>query len=105
MSEAFLQDPWVILILLGNYAFMILLFFIQRRLGKKNFRYDERYYQVNNRAKGRTWDIMLVVMLVAWPIIIMFDGISFSFFLITVLYILHCVIYGICAAYYNSKEE
>ncbi|SES69357.1 Protein of unknown function [Oceanobacillus limi] len=104
MSEDFLQNPSVILILLGNYVFLITLFFIQRRIGKKNHRYDERYYQVNNQAKGKTWDVMLVVMLIAWPIVIMFDGISFSFFLLTILYILHCMIFAIASAYYNSNE-
>ncbi|WP_196493853.1 DUF3796 domain-containing protein [Ornithinibacillus caprae] len=104
LSEEFLQTPWVILIMLGNYAFLIALFFLQRHLGKKKHRYDERYYQVNNQAKGRTWDIMLVVMLIAWPLVVMFDGISFSFFLLSILYVLHCLIYGVASAYYNGRE-
>src|SRR5690606_32695288 len=103
-SQEFLDNPWVVLILIANYLFMLTIFFVQRRVGKKNYRYDERYYHVNNRAKGRTWDIMLVVMLIAWPIVIMFDGISFAFFLLTALYMLHCIIFGICAAYYNEKD-
>jgi uncharacterized membrane protein len=103
-SETFLETPWVVLILIGNYLFMLALFFVQRRIGKKKFRYDERYYQVNNRAKGRTWDIMLVLMLIANPVVIMFDGISFAFFFLTILYILHVSIFGFAAAYYNGKE-
>lgn len=104
LSQEFLENPWVVLILIGNYLFMLTLYFIQRRFGKKHFRYDERYYRVNNQAKGRTWDIMLVIMLIAWPIVIIFDGISFAFFLLTALYMLHCVIFGIFAGYYNKKE-
>jgi|SRR5690606_9205282 uncharacterized membrane protein len=103
-SEEFLEAPWVVLILIANYLFMLTIFFVQRRVGKKNHRYDERYYQVNNRAKGRTWDIMLVVMLIAWPIVIIFDGISFTFFFLTILYMLHCTIFGFSIAYYNRKE-
>ncbi|MEN2767731.1 DUF3796 domain-containing protein [Ornithinibacillus xuwenensis] len=104
LSEEFLETPWVVLILIGNYLLMLTIFFVQRYVGKKNHRYDERYYQVNNRAKSRTWDIMLVVMLIAWPIVIMFDGISFSFFLLTALYMLHCIIFGISAAFYGSRD-
>ncbi|WP_047986137.1 DUF3796 domain-containing protein [Ornithinibacillus californiensis] len=103
-SQEFLEAPWVVLILIANYLFMLSIFFIQRRIGKKNYRYDERYYQVNNQAKSRTWDIMLVIMLIAWPIVIIFDGISFAFFLLTALYMLHCIIMGFAAAYYQSKE-
>jgi uncharacterized membrane protein len=103
-SQEFLEAPWVVLILIANYIFMLAIFFIQRRIGKKNYRYDERYYQVNNQAKSRTWDIMLVIMLIAWPIVIIFDGISFAFFLLTALYMLHCIIMGCAAAYYQSKE-
>jgi membrane protein required for beta-lactamase induction len=104
LSQEFLQAPWVILILIGNYLLMLTIFFVQRHVGKKNHRYDERYYIVNNRAKGRTWDIMLVIMLIAWPIVIIFDGISFAFYLLTILYMLHCLIFGIAASFYQSKE-
>lgn len=83
---------------------MLSIFFVQRRIGKKNYRYDERYYRVNNQAKGRTWDIMLVIMLIATPIVIIFDGISFAFFLLQILYVIQCIIFAITAAYYNSKE-
>ncbi|WP_051359301.1 DUF3796 domain-containing protein [Paucisalibacillus globulus] len=103
-SESFLESPWVILILIGNYLFLLALFYIQRRVGKKNYRYDERYYNVHNRAKGRTWDIMLVIMLIANPIVIIFDGIKFAFFFLNILYILHVSIWGFAAAYYDSKE-
>lgn len=102
-SQDFIETPWVVLILIGNYLLMLALFFIQRRIRKKSHSYDERYYQVTNQAKGRTWDIMLVVMLIAWPIVIMFDGVSFAFFLLTALYMLHCLIFGIASAYYQSK--
>ncbi|GGA73336.1 DUF3796 domain-containing protein [Ornithinibacillus halotolerans] len=103
-SQEFTEAPWVVLLLIGNYIFMLMIFFIQRKVGMKNHRYDERYYHVNNRAKGRTWDIMLVIMLIAWPIVIIFDGISFAFFLLTALYMLHCLIFGIVVAYYQRKE-
>lgn len=103
-SQTFLEAPWVVFILALNYLFMLIIFLIQRRIGKKNHRYDERYYQVNNQAKGRTWDIMLVIMLIATPVVIMFDGIGFAFFLINALYVLHCIIMGIAAAYYSAKE-
>ncbi|WP_042149201.1 hypothetical protein [Paucisalibacillus sp. EB02] len=103
-SETFLETPWVVLILIGNYLFLLGLFFVQRKIGKKNHRYDERYYQVNNKAKGRTWDIMLVILLISNPIVIMFDGISFAFFFLTALYVLHVSIWGFAVAYYNEKE-
>ncbi|WP_143155650.1 hypothetical protein [Ornithinibacillus halophilus] len=105
MSESFQNDPWVILIMLANYALLLTIFFLQRKYGRKNHRYDERYYHVNNRNKARSWDAMLVIMLIAWPIVIIFDGISFSFFLLTIIYVLHNVTLLIVTAYYSNKNE
>ncbi|GGB51488.1 DUF2178 domain-containing protein [Virgibacillus dakarensis] len=103
-SQSFLDDPYVVLILLGNYVFLIGLFFFQRHIGKKNYRYDERYYKIQSQAKARSWDAMLVIMLIAWPVVIMFDGIGFSFFLLTAIYLLHNITLMITSAYANSKH-
>lgn len=105
LSDAFLENPYVILLLLGDFAFLLILFLVQRRIGKKRHRYDERYNQINNRAKARSWDATLVILLAAWPVVIIFEGISFSFFLLTAIFVLHNVTLIISSAYVSSQEE
>ncbi|WP_404451652.1 DUF3796 domain-containing protein [Virgibacillus necropolis] len=105
MSESFLENPYVILLLLGNFAFMIALYFFQRNIGKKSHRYDERYNKMTNRSKARSWDAMLVILTVAWPVVIIFDGISFSFWLLTVIYVLHSVTWLITNIYVSNQEN
>lgn len=91
-------------VLLGLYMFMLALYFVQRRNSKKKHRYDERYYKVTNRMKARSWDAMLIVYMFAWPIVIIFDGISFSFFLLTILYVVHCISVLITGIYYTNEK-
>ncbi|ASK60881.1 DUF2178 domain-containing protein [Virgibacillus phasianinus] len=104
MSETFLENPYALLIVLGDFAFLLILFLFQRHIGKKRHRYDERYYQINNRAKARSWDTMLVILLAAWPIVIIFDGISFSFFLLTAIFVFHNLSLIITAAFVSNQE-
>lgn len=105
LSEAFLDNPYVILVLLGDFVLMIGLFFFQRRIGNKRNRYDERYNKMTNRSKARSWDAMLIVLTAAWPVVIIFDGISFSFWLLTVLYVLHSVTWLITSFYVSNQEN
>lgn len=103
MSEDFLENPYGLLGLVGAIIICIIVFFINRNIGRKKRLFDERYYLKANRAKARSWDAMLVIYMIAWFVVIIFDGISFSFFLITALYVLHNVTLIITNLYF-SKE-
>lgn len=103
MSDLFDGSLGVVLILAALYAVLLIIYFIQRRLGKRAHRYDERYYKINDKGKSKSWDTMLIVYLMAWPIVIIFDGISFSFFLLTALYVLHNMSLIITNTYYLKK--
>lgn len=104
MSESFLENPYGILGLVGAVVICIIVFFINRYIGRKKRLFDERYYLKANRAKARSWDAMLVIYFVAWFVVIIFDGISFSFFLLTGLYLLHNITL-IITNIYLSKEN
>lgn len=103
MSESFLENPYGLLGLVIGIVICVIVFFINRRIGRKKRLFDERYYLKANRAKARSWDAMLVIYLIAWFIVIIFDGISFSFYLLTALYVLHNTTL-IIATLYFSKE-
>ncbi|WP_339228858.1 DUF3796 domain-containing protein [Oceanobacillus sp. FSL K6-2867] len=105
MSEDFLANPSGILGLIAAVFVLIIVFFVNRHIGRKKHLFDERYQQTNNRAKARAWDTMIVIYLVAWFIVILFDGIGFSFFLLTALYVLHNVTAIITNFYFSAKGE
>lgn len=103
MSKEFLENPYGLLGLVGAIVICIIVFLINRNIGRKKRLFDERYYLKANRAKARSWDAMLVIYFIAWFVVIIFDGISFSFFLLTALYVLHNVTLIITNLYF-SKE-
>ncbi|MDY0406258.1 hypothetical protein P5G51_013425 [Virgibacillus sp. 179-BFC.A HS] len=79
-SDSFKDNPEVMLLLVLIFSLMGLLFYYLRKKGKKRYQFDERYEKITNRFKAKAWDIMWVVWLVSWMVVIMFDGIHFSFF-------------------------
>lgn len=89
LSEAFLENPWGLLGVIGAGIVLLIVYIVNRQIGKKKHLFDERYQQQTNRWKARSWDAMIVIYLIAWCVVIIFDGISFSFFLLTALYVLH----------------
>ena len=103
MSENFLENPYGLLGLVIAIVACVIIFFINRRIGRKKRLFDERYYLKANRAKARSWDAMLVIYMIAWFVVIIFDGISFSFYLLTTLYVLHNITLIITTTYF-SKE-
>lgn len=104
MSEAFLDNPYSILGLVSGIMICIIIYFINRHVGKKKRLFDERYRLKTNQAKARSWDAMLIIYLIAWFVVIIFDGISFSFYLLTILYVLHNVTL-IMTSLYTSKQH
>src|SRR5690625_3889545 len=105
MSKEFLENPYGLLGLIGAIIICIIVFLINRNIGRKKRLFDERYYLKANRAKARSWDAMLVIYLIAWFIVIIFDGISFSFFLLSGLYVLHNTTLIITTVYFSKDYE
>lgn len=103
MSESFLENPYGIWGLVVAIIIMMIVYLINRYVGNKKRLFDERYYAKANRAKARSWDTMLIIYLIAWFVVIIFEGISFSFFLITALYILHNVSLIVTTAIVNKE--
>lgn len=99
-----MENPSVIWMMAGLYVFLLGLFYFQRRLGKKKYLFDERYRQETNQAKARAWDVSLVIMLLAWPVVIIFDGIGFSFFLLTGIFVLHNTSLMVTSFYLGMKN-
>lgn len=104
MSTSFLENPNGLWGLIVGVVISIIVFFINRYIGRKKRLFDERYYLKTNRAKARSWDAMLIIYIIAWIIVIIFDGISFSFFLLTALYVLHNTTLIITSVYYSGKD-
>jgi len=90
--------------LLGGATIALVANLIQRRIGKKKNLFDERYHKIDNKAKARSWDVTLIVLIIAWGLIIIFEGISYSFFILTGVYVLHCISYAISSAIFSNKE-
>jgi hypothetical protein len=91
--------------LIGGAVISLVIFFITRRIGRKKNLYDERYWMKAHRAKAKSWDAMLVILIIAWGVVIMVEGVpSFGFFLIAIIYTLHCLTLAITTAIYAKKE-
>lgn len=90
---------------LGGALIAGIVFLIQRHIGKKKHLFDERYWEKANRSKARSWDATLVVLIIAWIVAIIYEGIGFSFFLITGIYVLHNISLIISGVYYSHKMD
>ena len=77
---------------------------VNRRIGKKERLFDERQRKISDQAKAFSWNITMAAILMAWALVIIFQGISFSFFLITGLYILQCLSMLITTVYLAQKN-
>jgi len=104
LSDSFKGNPEVILILIAGWAATAVILFMLRKRGMKRYQYDERYYHITNHIKAKSWDTMLVVLLVAWLIVIVFDGISFSFFLMTGIVAIRSITQLVFSVYYSWNE-
>ena len=77
---------------------------VNRRIGKKERLFDERQRKISDQAKAFSWNITMAAILMAWALVIIFQGISFSFFLITGLYILQYLSMLITTVYLAQKN-
>ena len=83
---------------------IIAAFFIQKKIGQKKRLFDERQQQITSRAKAFSWNVTMVVILAAWAAVIIVDGISFAFFLMTAVYVLHCLSLVFSTIYYSNQN-
>ncbi|WP_158595101.1 DUF3796 domain-containing protein [Oceanobacillus piezotolerans] len=90
--------------LIGGVSIAFIARYFSYRVGKKKHLFDERYKSIHHQAKARTYDVTFILLLIAWALVIVVEGISFSFFLITVLYVIVNITYAISAAYYSNRE-
>ncbi|WP_233129800.1 DUF2178 domain-containing protein [Domibacillus epiphyticus] len=90
--------------LIGGLVIASLVFLINRKIGTKKRWFDERYKQVSTLARAASWNITFAVLLIAWAVVIIVDGISFSFFLMTALYIAHCIGFLATSIYFSRDH-
>ncbi|MEC0755950.1 DUF2178 domain-containing protein [Bacillus haynesii] len=83
---------------------IVIVYSVKRRIGKKERLFDERQRKISDQAKAFSWNITMAAILMAWALVIIFQGISFSFFLITGLYILQCLSMLITTVYLAQKN-
>ncbi|MCY7779095.1 DUF2178 domain-containing protein [Bacillus haynesii] len=83
---------------------IVIVYSVNRRIGKKERLFDERQQKISYQAKALSWNITMAAILIAWALVIIFQGISFSFFLLTALYILQCLSMLITTVYLAQKN-
>ena len=74
------------------------------RIGKKQRRFDERYQQIHNWAKALAWSVTVLAIVIGWAVIIVMEGASLAFFVITAIYVISMLAYAIGAAYASTKH-
>ncbi|MBC5636613.1 hypothetical protein H8S33_07220 [Ornithinibacillus sp. BX22] len=100
-----LENPWVIIMLLGTFIWLLIAYLIQRRIRKQAHYYDERNQYETNRAKAKSWDIMFIIMIISIPIVLIVEGVSFSYFFLMGVFFLHTLSVGGSALYYHFKNS
>jgi len=77
--------------------------YINYRIGKKQRRFDERYQQIHNTARSISWSVTTLTVILGWGAVIVVEGASFAFFIITGIYVIGMISYIIAAAYASKK--
>lgn len=104
MSETMVNNLTGLSGLLLGLIVTIIIYFINRRIGAKKRLFDERQQYVTARSKAAAWNVTSVILLVAWAIIILYDGISFSFFLMTGIWVAHNISLIITSVYFSNQN-
>ncbi|WP_231584182.1 DUF2178 domain-containing protein [Domibacillus indicus] len=81
-----------------------IVYLINRRIGRKKRWFDERQKELSRKARAASWNITFGVLIIAWAVVIFVDGISFSFFLMTALYVAHCIGFLFTSIYYSQDH-
>ncbi|MFF2755732.1 hypothetical protein ACFVR1_18725 [Psychrobacillus sp. NPDC058041] len=83
---------------------MIIVFTINRRIGKKKRWFDERYTKINEKARSISWISTTFAILIAWMIIIAMEGPGLSFFILMGIWLVHMISYTIGAIIANQEN-
>ncbi|WP_342506218.1 DUF3796 domain-containing protein [Sporosarcina sp. FSL K6-2383] len=103
MREDFHLLDFMLGLPLGLGIGLLVWYFVWKK-GKKERRYDERYQRIQEQAKSLSWNVTVLAILIAWSIIIVFEGPGLSFFLFTALYIIAITAYGIGATIADKRN-
>ncbi|WP_144512240.1 DUF3796 domain-containing protein [Bacillus sp. FJAT-22090] len=76
---------------------MGIVFLIMRKVGKKKRWFDERYIRIHEKARSLSWTVTTIAILIVWMIVIVKEGPSLAFFLMTAIWVVHMISYGIGA--------
>ncbi len=66
---------------------------VQYRIGKKKRLFDERYQEIQNKARSFSWLVTTISILLVWLVIIFLEGTGLAFFLMTGLWVIHMMSY------------
>lgn len=83
---------------------LIVVHIVTNRMGKKKHMFDERQKYISTTAKAMSWNITTVVILIAWAVVIIFEGISLSFFIMTGIYVVHCITLIFTSTYVANRN-
>ncbi|MGP4076238.1 DUF2178 domain-containing protein [Halobacillus sp. K22] len=77
---------------------------INRKYMKKNRQLDERQQTISVHARAGAWMVTSGLIIIAWAVEIVVEGVTFSFFLLTFLYIGHMTAYGLFAYHHATHN-
>lgn len=103
MYEGF--DIWVFLagLPLGLIIVSIVMFIFFKR-GKRDRIFDERYKRIHQHARSISWVVTTAAILIAWMIVILIEGPSLAFFILTGIWVTHMMSYLIGALIANKNN-
>ena len=104
MTEPFINNFGVITVLLLGVLMLIVVHIVTYRIGKKKHMFDERQKYISTNAKAMSWNITTVVILIACALVIIFEGISLSFFIMTGIYVVHSMTLIFTSTYVANRN-
>ncbi|MBO0588961.1 hypothetical protein [Sporosarcina sp. E16_8] len=77
---------------------------INRKIGKKERLFDERYKRIHQQARSISWGVTAAAILIAWMIVMIVEGPRLAFFILTGIWVTHMMSYLIGAVIASSKN-
>ncbi|MFZ7942478.1 DUF2178 domain-containing protein [Neobacillus sp. 19] len=90
--------------LLLGVVITIIVHIVVNRVGAKKHMFDERQKFISTNARAMSWNVTTIVILAAWAVVIIIEGISLSFFIMTGIYVLHCSSLFLTSAYFANRN-
>lgn len=90
-------------IVVGLLLAVVIMFFT-RGISRRQHGLDERYLYCLTKAKAFSWNATTVSLAMAWIIVVTLDGISLSFFIVTALFVIHCLSSLAANLYYSARH-